>query len=190
MEISANVLAQMRKNCAPEISNSQKIILNFVTENGGKIRPTFWADFDDAYKSAHDVMVCVDASKRVSVFPVRRGRIFARHVGELLKTCKIMWNTIDVTWENWKAVYAYLTYVKDTQVYDPEMFEEELEYYAVERKREKMFYEQASNDRYKKMGKRGYNMSFNEMRALRRIEAAERQAYRTIKTARQIMEAI
>ena len=60
----------------------------------------------------------------------------------------------------------------------------------VERKREEMFYEQASNDRYKKMGKRGYNLSFDEMRALRRMEAAERQAYRTIKSARQIMEAM
>ena len=38
------------------------------------------------------------------------------------------------------------------------------------------------------MGKRGYNLTFDEMRAVRRMEAAERQAYRTVKNARQIME--
>ena len=190
MEISANVLAQMRKNCAPEISGSQKIILNFVTANGGKIRPNFWGEFNDAYKSAHDVMVCVDANKKVKILPVRHDRIFARHVGELLKRGNVMWGNIEVTWKNWKAVYAYLTSAKSTQVYDPEMFEEDLERYRVERKRENMFYEQATSDRYKKMGKRGYNLSFNELRAVRRMEAMERQQYRILKTASKIMEEI
>ena len=190
MDISANVLAQIRKNCAPEISGSQKEIINFVERNGGKIRANFWAVFNDAYSLAHDVIVCVGANRKVTVLPVRHDRIFARHVGELLKTSKLMWGNIEVTWKNWKAVYAYLTASKDAQVYDYEMSEDEQERYAVERKREEMFYEQASNDRYKKMGKRGYNLSFNEMRAVRRMEAAERQAYRTIKSARQMMEAM
>ena len=187
MEISANVLAKMRKNCAQEISRSQKEIINFVERNGGKIRTDFWTAWTDAYSLTRDVMVCVGANRKVTVIPVRHGRIFARHIGELLKTSKIMWGDVEVTWGNWKALYSYLTSTKDNQVYDLEMSESELERYAVERKRENMFYEQATSDRYKKMGKRGYNLSFDEMRAVRRMEAMERHQYRIIKNARNIM---
>lgn len=194
MEISANILAQMRKKCAPEMSGVQEEISNFVTANGGKMRPNFWAVFNSAYSPAHDVMVCVGADKSVSVLEVRRNRNFAHHVGELLKTHKVCRAfegvALPVTWKNWKSVYRALTQHRDEQVYDYEPSEWEVEVRNVERKREEMFYEQASNDRYKKMGKRGYNLSFNEMRAVRRMEAAERQAYRTIKSARQIMEAM
>ena len=194
VEISANILAQMRKKCAPEISDSQKEISNFVARNGGKMRPNFWAVFNSVYSLTHDVMVCVGTDKKVSVLEVRRNRNFADHVGELLKThkvCRVFEGVaLSVNWENWKSVYRSLMPRKDNQVYDYEPSEWEVEVREKERKREVMFYEQASNDRYKKMGKRGYNLSFNEMRAVRRMEAAERQACRTIRAARQIMEAI
>lgn len=192
VEISANILAQMRKKCAPEMSGAQKEISNFVTTNGGKMRPNFWAVFNSAYSPTHDVMVCVGADKNVSVLEVRRNRNFAHHVGELLKThkvCRVFEGVaLPVTWENWKSVYRALTQRRDEQEYDYEPSEWEVEVRNVERKREEMFYEQASNDRYKKMGKRGYNLTFDEMRAVRCMEAAERQAYRTVKNARQIME--
>lgn len=194
MEISANILAQMRKNCMPEMDGVQKKVSNFVNRNGGKIRADFWAVFNTAYSLTHDVMVCVQPDKKVRILDVRRNRSFAHHVGELLKTHKVCWvwsgDVIDVDWENWKAVYGYLVPAKHAQVYDPEMSEYERERHEVERNREEMFYEQATSNRYKKMGKRGYNLSFDEMRAVRRMEAAERQASRTIIAARKIMEAM
>jgi hypothetical protein len=194
MEISANILAQMRKNCAPEMSGVQKKVSNFVNRNGGKLREDFWAVFNTELSLSHDVMVCVQPDRKVRILSVRRNRSFAHHVGELLKTHKVCWvwgeDVIDVDWENWKAVYGYLVPVKHAQVYDPEMSEYERERHEVERNREEMFYEQATSNRYKKMGKRGYNLSFNEMRAVRRMEAAERQAYRTVKYARSLMEAM
>ena len=194
MDISANVLAQIRKNCAPEISYIQEEISKFATMNGGKMRRDFWAVFNSVYSCTQDVMVCVYPDGNIRIIEVRRDRTFARHVGELLKTCKLLWvfdelHTV-VEWGNWKSVYAHLTSVKSTQVYDYEMSEHEQERRRVERKRENMFYEQASNDRYKKMGKRGYNLSFNELRAVRRMEAMERQQYRILKTASKIMEEI
>ena len=194
MDISANVLAQIRKNCAPETSYIQEEISKFATVNGGKMRRDFWAVFNSVYSCTQDVMVCVYPDGNIRIIEVRRDRTFARHVGELLKTCNLLWVFdelhVVVTWDNWKSVYAHLTSAKNAQVYDYEMSEHEQERHRVERKRENMFYEQATSDRYKKMGKRGYNLSFNEMRAVRRMEAMERQQYRILKTASKIMEEI
>lgn len=176
------------------MSGVQEEISNFVARNGGKMRPNFWAVFNSAYSPAHDVMVCVGADKNVCVLEVRRNRNFAHHVGELLKTHKVCWvwgeDVIPVDWENWKAVYSYLVPSKNSQVYDPEMSEYERERTLTARKKMGEFYDLALSDRYKKMGKRGYNLSFDEARAVRRMEAAERKMYRTIRTARQIMEAM
>lgn len=194
MEISANILARMQKICATERSFIQEEISKFAAVNGGKMRRDFWAVFNSAYSCTQDVMVCVYPDGKIRIIEVRRDRVFARHVGELLKTCKLLWVFdelhVAVTWDNWKSVYAHLTSTKSTQVYDPEMSECEQERHRVERKRENMFYEQATSDRYKKMGKRGYNLSFNELRAVRRMEAMERQQYRILKTASKIMEEI
>lgn len=194
MEISASILARMKKICAIERNFIQEEISKFATVNGGKMRRDFWAVFNSVYSCTQDVMVCVYPDGNIRIIEVRRDRTFARHVGELLKTCKLLWvfdelHTV-VEWGNWNSVYAHLTSVKSTQVYDYEMSEHEQERRRVERKRENMFYEQASNDRYKKMGKRGYNLSFNELRAVRRMEAMERQQYRILKTASKIMEEI
>ena len=194
MEISANVLAQMQKICATERNFIQEEISKFAAKNGGKMRLDFWAVFNSVYSCTQDVMVCVQPDGKIRILEVRRDRTFARHVGELLKTCKLLWVFDDfrtiVDWDNWKSVYAHLTSAKSAQVYDYEMSESEQERYRVERKRENMFYEQATSDRYKKMGKRGYNLSFDELRAVRRVEAMERQQYRILKTARNIMESI
>ena len=192
MEISVNILAQMQKICATERNFIQEEISKFAAMNGGKMRRDFWAVFNSVYSCTQDVMVCVQPDGKMLIIEVRRDRIFARHVGELLKTCKLLWVFDElytvVSWDNWKSVYRHLTSAKDAQVYDPEMSECEQKRHLVERKRENMFYEQATSDRYKKMGKRGYNMSFNELRAVRRMEAMERQQYRILKIAKKIME--
>ena len=194
MDISANVLAQIRKNCAPEMSYIQEEISKFAAKNGGKMRRDFWAVFNSVYSCTQDVMVCVQPDGKMRILEVRCNRTFARHVGELLKTCKVLRVFSDfsvvVDWNNWKSVYRSLTKAMDAQVYDYEASAFENERREVERKREEMFYEQATSDRYKKMGKRGYNLSFNEMRAVRRMEAMERQQYRILKTASKIMEEI
>lgn len=194
MEISANILARMQKICATERSFIQEEISKFAAMNEGKMRLDFWAVFNSVYSCTKDVMVCVQPDGKMRIIEVRRDRTFARHVGELLKTCKLLWVFDElytvVSWDNWKSVYRHLTSAKDTQVYDPEMSECEQKRHLVERKRENMFYEQATSDRYKKMGKRGYNMSFNELRAVRRMEAMERHQYRVLKTAKKMMEEI
>ena len=85
------------------MNGAQKEISKFVTANGGKMRPNFWAVFNSAYSPAHDVMVCVGADKSVSVLEVRHNRNFAHHVGELLKTHKVCRAfegvALPVTWE-------------------------------------------------------------------------------------------
>ena len=176
------------------MSYIQEEISKFAAKNGGEMRRDFWAVFNSVYSCTQDVMVCVHPDGKIRILEVRRDRTFARHVGELLKTCKLLWvfdelHTV-VTWDNWKSVYAHLTSIKSAQVYDYEMSEYEQERRRVDRKRENMFYEQATSERYKKMGKRGYNLSFNELRAVRRMEAMERQQYRILKTASKIMEEI
>ena len=194
MEISANILAQLQKKCAPERNFIQEEISIFVAENGGKMRPDFWAVFNSELSLTHDVMVCVQPDRKVRIIEVRRNRNFAHHVGELLKTHKICWvwgeDAIEVSWKNWKAVYNYLVPTRNNQVYDPQMSDDERERTLTARKKMGEFYNLALSDRYKKMGKRGYNLSFDEARAVRRMEAAERKMYRTIRTARQIMEAM
>lgn len=183
----------MRKNCV-EMNAVQEKVSIFVNQNGGKIRADFWAVFNSGLSLTQDVMVCVQPDRKVQIIEVRRNRSFAHHVGELLKTHKVCWvwgeDVIPVDWENWKAVYSYLVPSKNSQVYDPEMSEYERERTLTARKKMGEFYDLALSDRYKKMGKRGYNLSFDEARAVRRMEAAERKMYRTIRTARQIMEAM
>lgn len=190
MEIPANVLAKMRQKSSPDISGVQKEISNFVARNGGKMRPNFWVAFNAAYSLAHDVMVCVGADKKVSVLPVRRDKIFAHHIGVLLKSSKIMWGATEVNWSNWEKVYSYLVPATDVQQYDSELSEREENRLRTKQKKLAEFYDLAKPDRYKKIGKRGFNTTFDEIRAVQRQERYERRLYGTFKEAKRIMENI
>lgn len=58
------------------------------------------------------------------------------------------------------------------------------------RSREKMFDEARSVDSYKKMGKRGFNMTFDELKHRRIVQEYDRQLYRTERVARNIVSAM
>ena len=192
MNISANVLAQMRKNCAPAMSAVQEKVSKFAAENGAKVRPNLWAGFNAEFALTHDVMVCVQPDKRIRIIPVRRDRVFAHHVGELLKTCVLLWvreeNAYPVGWDNWRWVYQRLVRATDIQQYDSELSECEEKRLRTKQQKLAEFYDLAKPDRYKKLGKRGYNLSFDEIRALRRQEAYEKRLYGTIEVAKDIMK--
>lgn len=195
MEISATVLAQMRNICVPSMDGVRKDVNTFVAEFlGGKVRPNFWDDFNAKYSPTHDVMVCIGHDKKVRILEVRYDRRFARYVGELLKSAKILWAKGDkghrVDWANWKSVYSCLTAPADTRVYDEYTSERKQRAILAKQKREADFYDLARPDRYKKVGKRGYNMSFDEMRAEQRQERYEQYLRGTLRGARTIMGAL
>lgn len=145
---------------------------------GRKCGNIFWANLRRECEYAPDVIVCV-AGKRADVMPVHKSAIFAKRLGAMLKRGdKIAWlkngKFVSVNWENWESIYAALTSDDENDLPVPPS-RCEMRRMRVERDRREMFYEAASATRNKKLGKRGYNMSFDEIQAWRRHEAYEKR---------------
>lgn len=146
---------------------------------GRKSDENFWKRLRSEYDYAPSVMVCV-VGKSVEVIQVRQSVIFAKHLGDMLKRgAKICWVrnrvTFEVNWENWKSVYKSLTAVQsESDALPMPPSRHQMRMMREERGREKAFYEAASVIRNKKLNKRGYNMSFDEIRAQMRHDAYEK----------------
>ena len=146
---------------------------------GRKCGTTFWVHLRSEYTLTPNVMVCV-SGKRISVLPVTKSVTFAKHLGVMLKRGdKICWlengYLCEVNWDNWKAVYRSLTTEPTSDALPVPPSRHELHMMRINRDREEMFYEAASVVRNKKLNKRGYNMTFDEVRAQMRHEAYEKR---------------
>lgn len=155
-----------------------------------KLNSRFWAMLDDSHTSA---VVCV-SGKQVSVMPVMESVAFAKRLGEMLKAGNsLLWvlnaDTICITWDNWRECYVRLagTLKSDDGLPVP-ISRRETRNIRTAKNRERMFNEAASCNRYKKMGKRGFNMAFDQARAEWRAEQYDKYFREVVTEAREIIK--
>lgn len=178
--------------------NVDKLVVNSINEFASnlkcKLDENFWKQFSSQWFWENSVMVCVNG-KSAKVIEVSEGVTFAKHICQLLKAGnRICWfngdAVYDITWEYWKRAYKLLVgNVSFSNLPEPPS-KRELREKRVNRKREKMFYESAEVIRSKKLSKRGYNMTFDEARAMRRHEEYEKYLRSTSKEAKRIMQVL
>lgn len=154
----------------------------------------FWKDLQTEYVSDQSVMVCIKGNK-ATVMSVVNKPAFARHLGEMLKGgYDISWVTdtfyVKVSWDNWKWIYKALTETYDDSDLPAPISKRERVRIRVESDRQRMFTSAAGCNRYKKIGKRGFNTTFDEMRAQIRTEAYERKLRGVIGEAKRIIESL
>ena len=96
----------------------------------------------------------------------------------------------EVNWDNWKGVYHAHTTEPSSDALPVPPSRHELRMMQINRDRDEMFYEAASVIRNKKLNKRGYNMTFDEIRAQMRHEAYEKRLRGIEIEARKIMSVL
>ena len=180
---------------APNIpQHIQDALYDFAIDVECGFKKSFWRELEHTHDVYAEAIVCVQGDE-TKVLCVRKSRIFARHLGELLKRgaslCWIVRNKcVRIDWENWKDIYAQLTKGEDKRIYDSHMSLNEFLAIQEHRRRERMFTEAGLSDRYKKLGKRGYNLSFDELRAVRKQQDIESEIYKTLRDARRILDVL
>lgn len=177
---------------APKIhTKAREYVCQHVTEYTKRgFSAAFWRDLQDAILSDGAAIVYIE-NKCAKVLRIQRNRIFARHLGEEVKAGKRMfWVEKHFGYEldkaEWKATWAELTATPERNNYPVPVSQREAKRIQINAERDAMFYGMAQTTRYKKIGKRGFNTSFDEMRAQMRTEAYERQLRNITKGAREI----
>ena len=153
----------------------------------------FWSRFDAAYRGEESIIV-VSSHEGTRVLTVTTNPTFAKQVGIFLKRGdKLCWvhgkSVVTITWDNWKRVYQQLSAtLTESQASCPSaMSHREYSRIQEEKRREKVFYEAASCNRIKKLGKRGFNTTFDELRAAHRSEEYEKRLRNIKNEARRIL---
>ena len=140
-------------------------------------------------------IICINR-EGISFLPVIRSVQFAKIVGERLKRYGIVWmhdNTWrKVTWDNWKQTYAMLC--PKVPVYTSGELDKpsKKEYAEIKetRRLNRFFSDMKQVDRYKKMGKRGFNANFDELKRQQQIAEFDKQFNATKCRAREIMQQV
>lgn len=140
-------------------------------------------------------IVCIN-EEGINFLPVIRDKNFAKCVGERLKRGGVVWmhdNTFrEVTWDNWKHTYAMLC--PKVPVYTSGELDKPSKKECAEiketRRLDRFFNEMKSVDRYKKMGKRGFNANFDELKRKWQIAEFDKQFYATKRRAKEIMQQV
>lgn len=180
---------------APELSLIHDFLYAFAARCSCVYPENFWHNLHAEHDFSADVMVCIK-NKKATIVPVWHTRAFARHLGEMLKEgTSICWivngKAKQVDWENWKDVYAQLTSDATAKCeYDEPISRREIRRIRINEKRERMFSDAALSERYKKMSKRGYNLAFDEMRAMQRQEEYERKLRKVVNEAEKILQVL
>lgn len=120
---------------------------------------------------------------------------FAKSVGyHLRKQDSVIWihdcgSFKEVNYQNWKQVWNKITpkAQKQNEICQPS--KQEMAEIREERRLDNFFNSARSVDLYKKLGKRGYNMTFDELKRKRQIEAIDRHIYNVKHQAEEIWEA-
>lgn len=140
-------------------------LYKFAADNNVELTVKFWKDIEALEHTNENVIVCVNG-KSVTIEHMEQNDVFARHIGMMLKRGYVMFFvglSREITWQNWKSVYGWLTPGKpSTQNYDVEMSEDEYRRITTARRKEKEFYDLARPIRAKKGGR--MRISFEEAR--------------------------
>lgn len=178
---------------APSLHSFQRDDLyKFAAENDVELTIEFWKDIETLGHTSENVIVCIKG-KSVTIEHMEPNEVFARHIGMMLKRGVVMFFvglSRQITWDNWKGVYAWLTPGKITKQaeYDLEMSDDEYRLIKTARRKEKEFYDLARPIRAKKGGR--MRISFEEARDQR--VRAEKLCYesKVVSRANRILEAI
>lgn len=179
---------------APELSRFHETIYELGSQSGAELSVTFWRDLRDEFREHSEVMIRITGKTAIAC-SVQHTHMFARQMGEFLKQGDVLcWlrstGCIAITWDNWSLVYAHLTETPVKRDYDPYVSQGEMQNIKRNKKRDGMFYDMALSDRYKKMGKRGFSLSFDEHKARYMQEKYEKELRATIVEARAIMKVV
>ena len=181
---------------APSISDQMRDkICAFSAEFDFNVTINVWRELHQTFTSNGAAILCV-YNKSVKIIPAMHGKAFAVHMKhELKRGCTLLFVThkrvVRICWSNWQMWYDKFTAMPPKQNNAPDK-----PTYATMRKlreqryKEHMFYQLADPQITKKIGKRGYNLSFDEIRAIRHMEAIERRNRIIIKEAQKIYESV
>lgn len=178
---------------APSLLSFQRDDLyKFAAENNVELTVNFWKQIEALEHTSENVIVCLK-EKRLTIEHMECNEVFARHIGMMLKRGVVMFfvgMSRQITWDNWKAVYSWLTPAKVTKQSDCdlEMSDDEYRRITTARRKEKEFYDLARPIRAKKGGR--MRISFEEARDQR--VRAERICFesKVVSRANRILEAI
>ncbi len=133
------------------------------------------------------VYICAEGIRFVSNLKTVN---FAKSVGYALKRAAVVWihdgAFRQVTFGNWKQVYKRIC-PKEAQIVTNEPTAREIAERRESLRLERSFKEARSVDVYKKLGKRGYNQTFDELRKRRIIEAMDAERKSIIAEAKLIL---
>lgn len=201
MQISSELLQALQqcveKKYEPQYTPTwaRNYALNVIAPDTKRGLPKdFWVEMDYAFRHDSAAIVFMDG-KRIYVRGAVGNRAFARHLGENIKAGKQVYFVSPnlcalITPENWGDIWSYLTSKCDDNYDHEELSNTEVAEIRVSLAREKMFRESAKSNRYQKIGKRGYNTSFDEWRAAQRTAEYERALRETVKDAKEILGAL
>lgn len=134
--------------------------------------------------------------KSAKFIEVRFDRIFGTHLCGLLKKGRnLVWVDADscyiIGWDTWNETWdkIVVSEMYDETLPDP-MTRREIRQIRADMEHRRKFDEMAEVTRYKKLNKRGFNMSFTEQQARRRCEEYERAIRTVVTESRRIMEAL
>lgn len=113
--LEAEQIKNLKNNCA-SLSATQEAICDFMLRNECAMTPDFLGSLE-----ARDNYILCAKHGRIQVLDVQYTRIFARHLGELLKQnyalswCKKNRKLIPINWDNWKRIFTQLTEHRNQQ---------------------------------------------------------------------------
>lgn len=160
-----------------------------LTKRG--IDENFWRAINEIFAANYFAYVEINkGAARVKC--AERNKLYALHIANLLKENKqIFWlqydNCYEITKRNISALYKYLEGAPVAQYEYMERNVREETRIAHDKKREKEFHDIARPNIYRKIGKRGFNTSFNELRAFERHNAYEKELRGITKKAKEIL---
>lgn len=101
-------LEALKNNCT-QIDPKQEAMCNFMLRNECAITPIFLGSLE----TKNEYILCAK-NGRIQILDVQHTRLFARHLGELLKqNYALSWcknnKLISINWKNWKRIFAQLT---------------------------------------------------------------------------------
>lgn len=178
---------------APSLHSFQRDDLyKFAAGHNVELTIEFWKNIETLEHTGDNVIVCIK-DKKVTIEHMEPNEVFARHIGMMLKRGVIMFFvglSRQITWDNWKGVYAWLTPGKVIKQgnYDLEMSADEYRRIKTARRKEKEFYDLARPIRSKKGGR--MRISYEEARDQR--VRTERICFesKVVSRANRILEAI
>lgn len=130
--------------------------------------------------------------KTAKVIEATKTSVFGKHLCNRLKAGdNLAWvdmhSCYTLDWETWKQTWNKITFTPSADNLPTPPSVREMSQIRINRDRQEMFCEAAQVIRNKKLGKRGFNMSFDEIRAMQRQEAYERSLRGVVNDARKIM---